>query len=247
MEPQNTPQQPTPQPTAEPNIETQQVPLQQFTPTAAPGMQMNQPTAPQAPMQQSHDPGQGLGIASLVTSLLGLGLIGLILGIIGLNKSKKAGHTNVMAIVGIVLGAISGLIIIPILVGLTLNNFQGAQGKARDTIAITNVNILHAKLEEHYNEVNSYPKNISSNDFPGIEPEVLKDPTGSPIVVIDGTTITTTSGAVAKAKPTKSSYFQYIPFGCKADACEGYVLRTYIENPSAVYKNPYTKMGLQNP
>ncbi len=74
------------------------------------------PSEPQAPapapqpMNQvpvaAANPGQGLGIASLICSILGVSLIGLILGIIGLKKSKEAGMGNGMALAGIILGAI---------------------------------------------------------------------------------------------------------------------------------------------
>jgi hypothetical protein len=52
------------------------------------------------------DPGHGFGIASLILSIIGLHLVGLILGIVGLNKSKKAGHTNNLALAGIILGGL---------------------------------------------------------------------------------------------------------------------------------------------
>ena len=52
------------------------------------------------------NPGKGLGIASLVLSLVGIHLIGLILGIIGLTQSKKVHKTNGMAIAGIIISAI---------------------------------------------------------------------------------------------------------------------------------------------
>lgn len=50
--------------------------------------------------------GKGLGIASLVTSLLGMGLIGFILGLVGLSKSKKAGQKNGLALAGTIIGAV---------------------------------------------------------------------------------------------------------------------------------------------
>lgn len=59
-----------------------------------------------APTTAPVNPGQTLGIVSLVTSLLGISLVGLITGIIGLNQSKKAGQSNGLAIAGIVIGAI---------------------------------------------------------------------------------------------------------------------------------------------
>ena len=62
--------------------------------------------APAAAPTPAINPGRGLGIASLVTSLLGIGLVGIILGSIGLSKSKKAGQKNGLALAGVIIGAI---------------------------------------------------------------------------------------------------------------------------------------------
>ena len=72
--------------------------------------QTNPPITPQPQFQQTQnsentDPGHGLGIASLITSFF-IGIVGIILGIIGLNKSKKAGHKNGLALAGIIVGSI---------------------------------------------------------------------------------------------------------------------------------------------
>lgn len=75
------------------------------------------PSAP-APTPTTVNPGRGLGIASLVVSLVGAGLIGLILGIIGLKKSQKAGQKNGMAIAGIVIGAVN--IVVATIITITL-------------------------------------------------------------------------------------------------------------------------------
>lgn len=84
----------------------------------------NQPTTvpPAAPVTGSVavNPGKGLGIASLIVSFLGVGLVGLILGIIGINKSKAAGQGNGFAIAGIILGIlniIGTIIVIIVMVG----------------------------------------------------------------------------------------------------------------------------------
>lgn len=239
----------TPQAPVTPPQDVQQPPSQQ--PQPAPIQQpLGQPTYAQ-PVQQAHDGGHGLGIASLVLSLLGFGLIGLILGIVGLSKSKKTGHTNGLAIAGIVLGAVSMVIILP-LVGLTLNNFQGVQARARDTQSMTRLNSLYSKLEEYYNEENAYPKQLNVSEFPGIDSEALKDPTGAAISVVDGAKLATETEATKAVSVSRQSRYQYVPFGCTADKCKGYVLSIYIEKPTLVYnssvsKNAYTKKGLQNP
>ena len=63
--------------------------------------------------QQPVDPGKGLGIAAMVLGIISLlcfpyilGTLGIILGAVGLNKSKAVGMKNGMAVAGIVLGII---------------------------------------------------------------------------------------------------------------------------------------------
>ena len=65
-------------------------------------MEPNQPqqvTPNGTPQPQTvFDPGRGFGIASLVLALCTLGLFAVIFGIIGLRKSRRAGHKNGMAV-----------------------------------------------------------------------------------------------------------------------------------------------------
>lgn len=57
--------------------------------------------------QTTSDPGKPLGIVGLVLSILGCtSLVGLILSIVALVQSKKAGHNNGIAIAGIIVGAV---------------------------------------------------------------------------------------------------------------------------------------------
>ena len=101
----------SPQPAVETEPETAPVSTASF---AAPTEAALPAPAPVAAIPAVTDPGHGLGIASLVVSLLGAGLVGLILGIIGLKKSKSAGHGNGLALAGIIIGAVNmivGLII----------------------------------------------------------------------------------------------------------------------------------------
>jgi hypothetical protein len=62
--------------------------------------------APAAPV----NPGKTMGIVALVLSIIGLHLIGIIVGFVGLNQSKKAGQKNGFALAGIIIGFI-GLIL----------------------------------------------------------------------------------------------------------------------------------------
>lgn len=62
----------------------------------------------------AQDPGKVLGIISIVLPFIGFGLVGFILALVGLTKSKRAGFKNTPAVIGIILGAIS------IVVGIAL-------------------------------------------------------------------------------------------------------------------------------
>lgn len=57
------------------------------------------------------NPGKTMGIVALVLSIIGLHLIGIIVGFVGLNQSKKAGQKNGFALAGIIIGFI-GLVFV---------------------------------------------------------------------------------------------------------------------------------------
>ena len=78
-------------------------------PEASPAPATPAPAAPAA-SAPAVNPGQGLGIGSLVCALLGISLVGLILGILGLKKSKEAGMSNGLALAGTIISAI-GLVL----------------------------------------------------------------------------------------------------------------------------------------
>lgn len=136
--------------------------------------------------------------------------------------------------------------IIAILAGLVLNNFQGAQAKARDTQRVTDVNNIHSKLEEYYNENGAYPGDITAANvqtlFPGIDAESIVDPDGDNI-----TASVVADEAGATAAPTNDDEYLYIawPTGC-TDDCTGYLLKAFIERPGDNTTNPYVKSGLNN-
>jgi prepilin-type N-terminal cleavage/methylation domain-containing protein len=155
--------------------------------------------------------------------------------------------------------------IIAILAGLVLNNFQGAQAKARDTQRVTRLNAIHTKLEEYYNEANSYPAAAIVANFPGIDAKALQDPRGGNItttIVADKATFAlgVTSAAVPAPVTGSGNEFRYFtyPTGCTSAytagnpgtyagvACTGYELRSFIEKPTTTTTNPYDKLGLQN-
>jgi len=153
--------------------------------------------------------------------------------------------------------------IIAILAGLVLNNFQGAQAKARDTQRITRINAVHSKLEEFYNEGNGYPASATNTaNFPGIDVNSVKDPRGGDMT---NTIVADNAAMLAAAAPTSGSgnEFKYVtyPTACSlalsggvysGTACSGYRLMTYVERPTVAITGTgapavYTKLGLQNP
>lgn len=96
--PVSTPMQDVTAPQATPTVTTTP-PVTPVTPPAA--------ASAQAPLQATdQDPGHGLGIASLVCSLLGISLVGLILGIIAMKKSKEVGRSNGLALAGVIISSI---------------------------------------------------------------------------------------------------------------------------------------------
>jgi len=64
------------------------------------------------------NPGKTMGIVSLVLSIIGVHLIGIIVGFVGLNKSKKAGQKNGFAVAGIIVGFIGLVVVTAITIGV---------------------------------------------------------------------------------------------------------------------------------
>lgn len=135
--------------------------------------------------------------------------------------------------------------IIGILAGLVLNNFQGAQAKSRDTARRTDINAIHGKLEEFYNEHGGYPNEVlSTTIFPGIDAQALIDSDGGSNDIEETFTTSTT-------KPTpsvdNSNEYEYAGYGCgsgtaitstvppaaPAQTCTKYVLSTFLEKDAA--------------
>ncbi len=119
-----------------------------------------------------------------------------------------------------------------------------ASTSARDTVRRTDINALHAKLEEYYNENDGYPSTFTATTFPGIDNAVLIDAAGKTIVIAKATA--NESAALAVAPPTTIANYLYVPFNCTGTLCKGYILKTFIESTSGAYPNPYTKKGLNN-
>ena len=71
----------------------------------------NQQQTSQTPSNPGEDPGKTLGIVSLVLAFI-IPLPGLIFGFVARSKSKKAGHSNGLALAGIILSIINIVVFI---------------------------------------------------------------------------------------------------------------------------------------
>ncbi|WP_407318422.1 DUF4190 domain-containing protein [Isoptericola halotolerans] len=82
------------------------------------GAQGSYPAGPPAPaygQPPAENPGKTMGIVGLVLGFLGpLSLVGLILSIVGLRKSKKVGQSNGVAVAGII---VSSLMLVGVIIG----------------------------------------------------------------------------------------------------------------------------------
>ena len=132
-------------------------------------------------MTQPHtskaDPGQGLGIAGFVIAFTGINILGLILSIVGLTKSRKAGYKNGLAVAGIVLNAVLMVVVFPLLIGITIVSYNGVTNKAYTTQAQAAARdvIRQAELEKAENGTYPTTNRFFSALATGPSPILLKE------------------------------------------------------------------------
>jgi prepilin-type N-terminal cleavage/methylation domain-containing protein len=151
-----------------------------------------------------------------------------------IRKTTQAGFTIIELLIVIA--------IIGILAGLVLNNFQGAQAKARDEQRKADINNLHGKLEEYYNDNGGYPDgNFTSTTLAGIDSSSLTDVEGATIVKSFATGSTAPDPTTANVNE-----YAYAAYSCTAasaqspvgSTCGKYVLETFLErSPGSYSKN----------
>lgn len=142
------------------------------------------------------------------------------------------------------------VLVIIILSGLVLTNYQAARAKERDTQRVKDINLIDSKLETYYNEKNAYPATFDSAALFNIDQRSLQDPNGKTIVMHQPVVDSTAAQAVANPTATSPSSYLYIPYpaGCtnEANNCTGFVLKSFIEKPTSTTPNPYIKVGINN-
>lgn len=88
----------------------------------------------------------------------------------------------------------------------------------RDDSRKTSINAIYYSLEEVYFQKNSaYPRTITSDNLPSVDPELLKDPAGVKI-------------------GESTSDFRYEATDCDGDSCQSYTLRAALENEADYIK-----------
>lgn len=83
---------------------------------------------------------------------------------------------------------------------------------ARDEARKTSINAMYYSLEEVYFKAHSaYPRTLTAETLPSVDPEQFKDPEGVKI-------------------GESESDFRYEGLNCNGDLCKGYTLRADLEN-----------------
>ena len=114
-----------------------------------------------------------------------------------------------LLVIIVILGAASVLFFIQ------KNNLEVAY---RDEQRKTAINAIYYGLEEvYFKENKAYPRTLSSDILPSVNPEQLKDTNGVQI---------------GEAR----SEYRYEPTNCTDDACASYTLRTTLENEADFIK-----------
>lgn len=94
---------------------------------------------------------------------------------------------------------------------------------ARDEARKTSINAIYYALEEvSYKQNNTYPRALSPEALPSIDPKHLSDTKG--VSINEGT-----------------SEYRYEPLKCDGDACKSYTLRTTLENEDDYIKTSRNK------
>jgi Tfp pilus assembly protein PilE len=168
-------------------------------------MEPTNPTQPQ-PARSGSDV---LGILSIVAPFIGMALIGIILGVIGINKAKREGRPTTLSRIGLIL---SSVFVAIALVGLLLVFLAvpSLQRNGRNTEKKNHVAVIASELESYYANNQYYPADLnslnsntnlndnSSNDYTyvptptgcqkctGYHLEASLEPAGTPPYKLDG-------------------------------------------------------------
>lgn len=141
------------------------------------------------PVSGIENPGKTTGIVSIVLSCIGLGVFGLIAGIISMNKSKKAGASTTLGLVGTILSVLSILIVgvVMTLLLVTMASYDKIKQHAQDNLTQSNANIVQQRAKVYQTAMGSYPATIAEFEHMSETSLTGISPSGS---VIDGKPVT---------------------------------------------------------
>ena len=138
----------------------------------------DQPVGGQPPASHAENPGQVLGIISIVLSFVGLAIIGIILGVISRKKSKAANMPTTLGTVGLVVGIVFTIIGTLFTLLIVLTAYAGIQEAARESaesnssmqaargsaLMEMNAETVADHAEAYFTEAGDYPKTTSDFD-----------------------------------------------------------------------------------
>lgn len=152
---------------------------------------------------------------------------------------KAAGFTLVEILIVI--------IVIGIMLGLVIGGLPGARASSRDKERVTDIDLIHSELEQYFSDHGGYPSVVNKTVLSGLDPVALVDPNGQNLK--NNLSVDSQYAATYAANPTMNgpnySYTAY-PTGCSDGLCTGYVLKSFIEQPTDEAPNPYVRTGLNN-
>jgi hypothetical protein len=154
------PEQPANYPKQQPETQPQSVvqPQPEVEPQTQPMPQLQYVAQPTPPIQQpATDPGKLFNILGLVFAFIALQVPGLILSIIGLRKSKKAGFPTTLAIVGICLNILFMIVTVGIITAIAMVAYNGVQERTLNSSYQLNADSIIKKAEVYHMNHEIYP------------------------------------------------------------------------------------------
>lgn len=163
------------------------------------------------------------------------------------SRHTRTFHNDTSAISGF---TITELLIIIVLIGILLGvvfaYIPDSRLRARDKERQSDIDILHGRLEEYYQDKGGYPATLNASILPRLDPEALVDPSGHQINILAPVENEAAARAVPNPTTTGTQYiYAAYPTGCTAN-CIGFILKTVIEKPTPEIPNPYMQGGLNN-
>ena len=138
------------------------------------------------------------------------------------------------------------IVVISLIMSIIFVFIPDARRQSRDKERQSDIDTIHGRLEEYYQDKGAYLSSITVSLFPRIDPAALISPNGDSIrndtpVADEYTARGSVDPGISGAQYSYTAY----PTSC-TDNCVGYILKAVIESPSTEFPNPYLQGGLNN-